>query len=426
MTTTPQIYKKIRHTIGKLNFLFTFRETNIKEMRRRLKKNEAEALGFKWRGEDKTGRSPRYYLTDQQESDLKVIRESNKAPERVWGLDEKGKLLPIEDYCNVYGLPIEEVVRYKIVTHTGVPFYNIEFKPHTLLEDPLDISSTFNKFTFKRKKNKVKPVENKSFNRLILSDIHIGMNPDSEGVSMYGNTWDIEDIQESRVRIVEEVVSRSVGGVLVIEQLGDLLDGFNAKTTRGGHDLPQNMSNQEQFDTAVSFMCDLVDDLFDYFHYVRLENICNDNHAGDFGYMACQAIKMILEAKYEDVEVTNHKQFISHYVLDGHLSVISHGKDKAHNKFGFKPILDAPQIEKIDQYIKFHGLYKYKNIRFAKGDSHQAIFDDTTSNDFTYNSYPSLAPASEWVQSNFKNSRRGFAFEIEEKSGVVTRSMIYL
>ena len=32
---TPQIYKKIRHTIGKLNFLFTFRKTNIKEMARK-------------------------------------------------------------------------------------------------------------------------------------------------------------------------------------------------------------------------------------------------------------------------------------------------------------------------------------------------------------------------------------------------------
>lgn len=396
-------------------------------MRRRLKQHEAEALGFTWRGEDNTGRSPRYYLTDQQEKDLEVLRESDKTPDRVWGLDDNGKLLPIEDYCEVYGLPLDEIVRYKIVTHTGVPFYNIEFKPHTLLNDPLDISATFEKFTYKRKKNKVEPREANGFDRLVLTDIHIGMNPDAEGISMYGNSWNIEDINATRERIVQEVVSRRWSDVLVIEQLGDLLDGFNAKTTRGGHDLPQNMSNQEQFDNAVSFLVYLVDDLYSHFSLIRLENICNDNHAGDFGYMACQAVKMILEAKYEGVEVTNHKSFISHYIIGESVSVISHGKDKVHNKFGFKPQLDPKQIEKIDQYIKFHNLYQHKHIRFAKGDSHQAIFDDTTSNDFTYNSYPALSPASEWVQSNFKNSKRGFSYESEERgTGIVTRSMIYL
>jgi hypothetical protein len=187
------------------------------------------------------------------------------------------------------------------------------------------------------------------------------------------------------------------------------------------------MSNQEQFDNAISFMVDLVNDLYNYYAEIRVENICNDNHSGDFGYMACQAVKLIIEAKYENVKVTNHKSFLSHYSVLNSLSVISHGKDKIHNKFGFKPQLDTNQIEKIDQYIKYHGLYDFKHIRFAKGDSHQAMFDDTTSNDFSYNNYPSLAPASEWVQTNFKNSKRGFAIEYQEHdTGIVSRTMIYL
>jgi hypothetical protein len=396
-------------------------------MRKRLKKHEAEALGFTWKGEEKTGRSPRYCLTDQQQKDLKVLRESGNNPERVWGLDSEGKLLPIEEYCDIYDLPLCDVVDYKIVTHTGVPFYNIKFKEQRLIDDPINIEETFKKFQYEKQPNKIEHRKSHGFDRLVISDVHIGMNPDYEGISMYGNKWDLKDIQASRQRIVTEVVSRQWSDVLVIEQLGDLLDGYNAQTTRGGHALPQNMSNQEQFDNGISFMVDLVNDLFPFYSSIRLENICNDNHAGDFGYMACQAVKMVLEAKYEGVTVTNHKRFISHYVVGNSLSVISHGKDKVHNKFGFKPQLDTKQIEKIDQYIKYHKLYGYENIRFAKGDSHQAIFDDTTSNDFTYNSYPALSPASEWVQSNFKNSKRGFSFESEERgTGIVTRSMIYL
>ena len=33
--------------------------------------------------------------------------------------------------------------------------------------------------------------------------------------------------------------------------LGDAVDGWNGYTTRGGHKLPQNMSNKEVFETYV-------------------------------------------------------------------------------------------------------------------------------------------------------------------------------
>jgi hypothetical protein len=396
-------------------------------MRKRLKQHEAEELGFEWKGIEPNGRNPRYNLTPEQEKQLQQVRSEGYETERFCAWDKNGKFIPIEDFCRIYGLPYDNIKSHKIVSHTGIPYYNILFKDLSQGESVLDMESVFKKFTFKRKKNKVEQRQANGFDRLVLTDVHIGMNPDAEGVSMYDNSWELKDIEATRQRIVNEVVSRQWSEVLVIEQLGDLLDGFNAQTTRGGHALPQNMSNQEQFDNAIKFLHDLVDDLFPFYSVIRLENVCNDNHAGDFGYMACQAVKMLLEAKFEDVMVTNHTQFISHYIVGQSLSVISHGKDKVHNKFGFKPVLDTKQIEKIDQYIKFHKLYQYENIRFAKGDSHQAIFDDTTSNDFSYNSYPALSPASEWVQSNFKNSKRGFSFESEEReTGIVTRSMIYL
>jgi len=395
-------------------------------MRRRLKDYEAKQLGLKLLKSDGYG-WPKYRITEDQEQQLKEIRAKDPTPNRVWGLDENNKLLPLEDYCELYNLPIEDVVSSKIITHTGTPYWNITFKENRNVEDRIDVLETLSKHTFNKIKTKPPKGSIDCFDRLILTDIHIGMNPDNEGVAMYCNKWGTREINKAKEKIVHEASKRKRGNVLVIEQLGDLLDGFNAKTTRGGHDLPQNMSNQEQFDTAVSFLCDIVRSLADYYLEIHLHNVCNDNHAGDFGYMACQAVKHILEASFEGVYVTNHVSFMSHYSVDGHLSVISHGKDKVHNKFGFKPFLDAKQIEKIDQYIKYYDLYKYKYIRFAKGDSHQAVFDDTTSNDFSYCNYPSLAPASEWVQSNFKNSKRGFALENEEyETGIVNRAMIYL
>ena len=103
------------------------------------------------------------------------------------------------------------------------------------------------------------------------------------------------------------------------------------------------------------------------FTKIIVNNICEDNHAGDFGYVLNSAFKSIIEQKYSNVEVINHKKFINHYNVGKHCFVISHGKDSHALKFGFKPFLDAKQIEKIDQYLKQNDIYKSAEfIEFSK------------------------------------------------------------
>ena len=81
-------------------------------------------------------------------------------------------------------------------------------------------------------------------------------------------------------------------------------------------------------------------------------------------------------------------------------------------KFGFKPQLDSKGLEKIDQYCKQNGIYKKaERVIFKKGDSHQALFDMCTSDDFFFFNYPALSSSSQWVQNNFKKGRRGFVIE---------------
>ena len=137
-----------------------------------------------------------------------------------------------------------------------------------------------------------------------------------------------------------------------------------------------------------------------------------DNHASDFGYIANQTTKHIIEAKYDNIQVINHQKFINHYYVGKHAFVISHGKDDKNLKFGFKPVLDPKQIEKIDQYCKENDVYKNSDfIEFSKGDSHQMLLDFCTSSDFDYFSYPAFSPSSNWVQTNFKKGRSGFVIQ---------------
>jgi hypothetical protein len=151
--------------------------------------------------------------------------------------------------------------------------------------------------------------------------------------------------------------------------------------------------------------------LLPFYKKIVCNNITNDNHSGDFSYFVNTAVKNLVEALYpEQVEYNVINKFFHHYSVNQHTMVLTHGKDTKDMKHGMKPILDANAKNKIDQYCKHHGLYNGKFIEFSKGDSHQAIFDESTSQDFNYFSYPAFSPPSAWVQTNFGLSRSGFRF----------------
>lgn len=361
--------------------------------------------------------------TNQYENDKE--EEDNFFMPSAWSV-EKGRFLSIDEYCDKYGLPKEQVRSSKLVAHQSKHMiYNIAFnetiseqtgineeviedivKKYISIVDVQDIPEV----------NYSTPVTN-----LTLSDIHIGMEPNKEGNSLYGGKWDREELMDRLDTIIKYTVNTSKKNKsreLYIRDLGDLADGLDGQTVRGGHDLPQNMTNVEVFDLAVEFKVNLVTQLLysgQYSHIV-MENVCNSNHGGDFDYFINSAVKQILETKFRNVRVNNHRKFISHYGVGDHCFVISHGKDDRTLKFGFKPVLDSKGIEKIDGYIKSNGLYnKYKYIHFCKGDSHQFLLDFSTSQDFNYFNYPALSPSSNWVQNNFKRGISAFVIETFEK-----------
>ena len=254
----------------------------------------------------------------------------------------------------------------------------------------------------------LKPIENFKptalFDRLVITDIHIGMDVNKDGYSLYDGEWN-EDVLFKRLgELVNHTINNKKSNTLIIQDLGDYLDGWNGETTRGGHKLPQNMDNQEMFDVGLKFKVALVDNLMPYFDKISFVNICNDNHAGSFGYIVNSAFKAYIELKYpNNIEVANQRKFIDHYIVKNRCFVLTHGKDDKSLKFGFKPILDAIQIEKIKNYIDEYKLWSYK-VEFSKGDSHQLMFDFTSSTAFEYQNFGAFSLPSDWVKTNFKNT----------------------
>jgi hypothetical protein len=134
-------------------------------------------------------------------------------------------------------------------------------------------------------------------------------------------------------------------------------------------------------------------------------------NSGAFGYIVNSAFKHVVDRKHSNVHVVNHKRFINHYIIGRHGFIISHGKDSRNLKFGFKVQLDPRSVEKISQYIRHaQDIRSCDYVEFSKGDSHQMLFDYSSSDEFDYFNFPAFSPSSEWVQTNFKKGRSGFVF----------------
>lgn len=381
-----------------------------KEKRYRLDDEIASKLGLS------INKQKRYRLSDIQEDFLfNTVTETNDyEPKKQFftAISGDGKIMNIETYCKYYGLDFDKVRSFKLVSHTGVPFYNIAFYENDLEEEggEIDFLSIF--------KDKIRPIiptykrsrsDYSDFDRLVISDVHVGMNVNPDGYALYGGEWNGTELMNRSIKLVNHVVAHQKSKSLIIHDLGDLMDGWDGYTTRGGHKLPQNMDNQQAYDVAVKFKIQLIDSLIPFYDEIKVVNICNDNHGGAFTYVVNSAFKTYVELKYSNVSVVNQRKFIDHYFIGNRCFILTHGKDDKSLKFGFKPILDSKQIEKIKNYIDENRLHNHK-IEFSKGDSHQLLFDSSTSKHFEYQNFGAFSPPSNWVQTNFQNSISSFTF----------------
>lgn len=411
-------------------------EINPSGFYRLSKKNHIKVL--KYRVDNRSGKSVTvainklrnlYDIHISEEDDFIISTETNQyknkpdeTPEdfyrkiSAWN-ERTNKAMDIDEYCEFYGFPREDIHSYKLVSHTGTPYYNIAFKERLekTINEEIDFDSITAKYTanftnLPRYENQIEYP--RDFDSLTYTDLHIGMEPDLRGNSMTPVTWEHEDIMNMCYEMVEQVAANQKSVKLVVDDLGDFLDGLNGYTTRGGHKLPQKLSNEECYDLGIEFKMTLAKELSRYYDHIIFNNICNDNHSGVFSYFVNQHFKSLAEAVLDNVEVHNHRQFLNHYVIGEFVFIITHGKDDEHKKFGFQVNPKPDTLSFIDQYIKMNNLYKLgKKIIVKKGDSHQALMDMCSSKDFWYFNYPSAAPNSQWIETNFGTSYRGFFIE---------------
>ena len=385
----------------------------MSKQRIRLKPHEAIALGFELRKDYKSEGNPKFYLSESQIDELDKIRgfHENKFTEVKRTINKDGEVISKIEKLNqkeLIEIPTNhEIIRVSTNVSSGQQWIITKPISEVDIENEIDFLNIF-KDVIKPIEVKAKKVKNKAlFDRAVITDVHIGMKV-TDGYSLYDGLWNEIELFKRLDIFVNEIVNNQKSNFLLLHELGDFMDGYNAMTTRGGHELPQNMDNQKAFDIGLQFKISLIDALVQYYDKIQIVNICNDNHAGSFGYIVNSAFKTYIELKYPDnVLAVNQRKFIDHYFFKNRCFILTHGKDDKSLKFGFKPKLDPLQIEKIKNYIDEYKLHDYE-IEFGKGDSHQLLFDYTSSTAFEYQNFGAFSPPSDWVKTNFKNTKSSF------------------
>lgn len=330
-------------------------------------------------------------------------------------ISPNGKIMNIDEYCQYHNLPRDLVSSYKLITHTGIPYYNTVFKEvdlSDLTED--DIIEIVNKQLERApKKYQFREFDNsvENFDRLIYSDVHINMDPNPNEESLYSYSWRRDDIIERIEEMVSFAIENKTSDTIIVDDLGDYMDGQEGKTLRKGHDLPQYYTDAEAFDIGVEIKVLVADLLFDNFKSIVFNNVVNDNHSGKFSYYVNSTAKRIVETKYKNSRYNILSKFFEFYTIGNKVFILCHGKDNSQMKSGMPVIPTKDVIKKIDNFCKSNNLYSNKEVFFCKGDSHQWYFDGCSSPDFRYYSYPCLCPPSNYSQINFATVPSGFVLE---------------
>mgnify|MGYP001766331744 CR=1 FL=1 len=235
-----------------------------------------------------------------------------------------------------------------------------------------------------------------------ISDMHTGA--DVSKYAIFNNTYNQEEMINRIDIILEEIFKitdlYSVDSINICN-LGDSLDGYNGQTTRGGHKLPQNLNNKDQFKTYIDVMLYLFKKLSESGYFNNISYICVEggNHDGDFGYFTNKALEASLNTLNPNIRTHIFEQFMDYFEVGDHTFILCHGKD-ATDMFKNLPLtINVDTENKINAYLDYVEIPHHQNIHFIKGDLHQSA--TTFAKRVRYKSVGSFFGSSEWIQKNF-------------------------
>lgn len=245
---------------------------------------------------------------------------------------------------------------------------------------------------------------------LHLSDLHIGAKLESG--AMYQNPWDEKEVMRRLEALLKKISSMGDFNTVVINLLGDNLDGMDNQTARRDHYMPQNMDNMEQVQSFIRIMEWFVSSIYEsgICNKIKIYSVKCGNHDGITGYVATMALLYKLKAMYPGfVETTLFDEFFGSYEFKGHKWIICHGKDEKFMKKGLPLNLDEKNKVILYEWLDSKQIYG-DNIHVIKGDLHSENINSCKKLD--YRNVLSLFGNSDYSNYNFSRNQYGVSYEM--------------
>lgn len=235
---------------------------------------------------------------------------------------------------------------------------------YSYVTDTATESQVFNEEAIKayiEKNVKISPISaplasNSFMLSVYTTDKHIGA--ETARNSLYSNNYDREEIFDRHEKLVEKLLhQKKMFGSFekcIFWDLGDALDGNNGQTTRGGHQLQQNMNGREQIDTFIEVTIQTIEQLIEgkIANEIWFIATSNDNHCFS-----------------EDTEVLTNNGWKLYHNLNSEDLVAN--KDMVSGEIVFDSPLDYIFNETVSGKLHF---YENKNINLLVTDQHRMLY----------------------------------------------------
>lgn len=289
---------------------------------------------------------------------------------------DSGKMMEIDEYCQYYNLPRQDISSYKLVSHTGTPFYNIVFKEQTETNgiDLEAIRAVLNREIKRTYTYTPKPSATQREGVLKWADLHFGAHIRN---LLLSPDYDSNILLNGLLRSVEEVNSLGFKETHVHIH-GDLIESLSGLNHINSW---MSMDKDEAGANSIILCTELLDKALSKINNLGKVKIVAGNHdrlskdnAEDVKGGAAELIAWGLRLKGFDVEF--HPYVITHLV--GKINyIILHG-DKVISKRTTADIIWKYGIKGMYNLIceaHLHSLIE--KMSASQRDKHQIIKDDS-------------------------------------------------
>lgn len=240
-----------------------------------------------------------------------------------------------------------------------------------------------------------------------LSDLHIGSKCESN--TLYPNKWDKQELKRRLEMLSCKIYEFGYLDTLIINLLGDNLDGMDNQTARRDHFMPQNMDNMEQVSTFIEAMTEFVLRVRDFANNIQIYSVKEGNHDGITGYVTSLAFINVIQNLCPEIDCVLFKDFIGTYNFKEHQYLLCHGKDSKFMKRGLPLNLDEKSKIMIYEWLEANDIHG-DNIHFIKGDLHSNSLNSCKR--FDYRNVLSLYGASDYSNYNFSRNSYGVSYDL--------------